>query len=206
MKQARLPFNDHAKATKPRKVGHKRTSPLCIRFSPSERAYLEKLAGKKPVGTYIRDMVLDDSVKAKRRIIAKQPEETQKLISRVFSAWVNTRFPHNITQLLLATQSSPQMFTSELCMIVLGAGNDVQAIRQTLIEVAKTCRIKDVDLLNTLLGRLKNKNIASRFNQLVLSIHIGAFILSPEVQNLILEVCAEVDAICTMLHKAVDIG
>lgn len=206
MTSVKAGFNSQAKNAKSVKKRSARTAPLSIRFTPDEREYLERKAGRMPVGTYVRDSVLEVHVKAKRRTIGKTPGEKQELISKVFSAWTETHLPHNLGQFFLATQNSPQLFTSELCMVILGAKNDAEAIRKTLMEVGKTCRISNVTLLTELLGRLRQGSIPKKFNQVVLSIHIGAFVLSPEVHALILEVCAEIDAICTMLHKAVEIG
>lgn len=42
-------------------------APFSLRLSTKERAYLEELAGKRPIGAYIRDRLLGEKAVKRRR-------------------------------------------------------------------------------------------------------------------------------------------
>ena len=56
---------------------HKAPAPFAIRFSVEERAYLEELAGGKPLGTYIREVVLDKAAQKRRPVRKPKIEDEQ---------------------------------------------------------------------------------------------------------------------------------
>lgn len=201
MTQTTKLFNDKAKTEKPKRKPKRkpRTSTLSVRFTEREREYLELKAGQLPISTFVRQLALEEEVLEDRPKLKKVASDDQKLVLRVLAAWSKTNMTSNITQLALATQNSPQLFTAELCMFVRAAKNDVDAIVKTLRE---GLGVKDSALLLKVLDRLKNPHIAKKLNQLVLTINAGAFLLSPELHALILEICAEIDFICTKLHDA----
>ncbi len=83
-------------ADKPKKKV-KAPTPFAIRFSDEERIYLKELAGSKPLGTFIRDIVLSDKVQKRRP--TRQPSIDEKQLSVVLSALGQSRLSSNLNQL-----------------------------------------------------------------------------------------------------------
>lgn len=82
-------------------------------------------------------------------------------------------------------------------------------IRQCLFKEAVTRRrrtrkapIKDKKLLGQALAELGRSRLSSNLNQIAKAIHTGTLILSPNVRAALLEACTDIQAIRTMLMKA----
>lgn len=80
---------------RPRKP-HK-LKPFSIRFSREERAYLEELAGKQPLGAYIRDQLLGD--KAQKRRKSRKPALEDGQYAALLAALGESRLSSNLNQL-----------------------------------------------------------------------------------------------------------
>ena len=63
-------FNGAAPAGKPA-ASHRKTPPFSLRLSEEEREFLDQQAGKQPLGAYIREQLLGDAVRQKRRTVRK---------------------------------------------------------------------------------------------------------------------------------------
>lgn len=74
-----------------------KTKPFPIRFTTEERAYLEELAGSRPLGTYIREQLLGDRV-AKRRSVRKPSIDDEKA-SELLAAIGRTHISSNLNQI-----------------------------------------------------------------------------------------------------------
>ncbi len=72
-------------------------APFSIRLSGEERAYLERQAGNKPLGVYIRAVLLGERA-AKRRVLRKPTVDRQQ-IATVLAALGDTRLSSNLNQL-----------------------------------------------------------------------------------------------------------
>ena len=210
MEQTSLEFNNLAEAQGETKRYPARPSPFCLRLSNAEREILEKAAGKRPLGPFIISQALKSlgitQAVTKRRKTRKNPDEENKIIGQILAEFGKSHLHQNIAQLLLATQNSPELFTAELCMVIESARHDVQTIREVLLKARGTRASCNIPALKKLLKRLKNPYLSRNLNRIVKTIHIGAFVLSPEVHSMILEVCAEIDAIRSMLMQALGLA
>lgn len=74
-----------------------RPSPFCIRLSDEERAYLEDLAGNKPLGSYIRERLLANNVQKRRAI--RRPKIEQEQYASLLAAMGESHLSNNINQL-----------------------------------------------------------------------------------------------------------
>lgn len=79
----------HSKAPK--------TRPFPIRFTSEERAYLEDLAGSRPLGTYIREQLLGD--RAAKRRSARKPSIDDEKASELLAAIGRTHISSNLNQI-----------------------------------------------------------------------------------------------------------
>ncbi|EKE78041.1 hypothetical protein [Oceanibaculum indicum] len=72
-------FTDTAKPAKPKR---RRPSSLSIRVSDEERAILQRKAGKRSIGAYVREKALGDEQAPRRRSVAK-PSIDSVLLGKV---------------------------------------------------------------------------------------------------------------------------
>ncbi|MES9930514.1 MAG: hypothetical protein ABW158_20595 [Candidatus Thiodiazotropha sp. 6PDIVS] len=82
-------------------------------------------------------------------------------------------------------------------------------IRKRLLNDAVASRrkvrkkpFKDKTLLAQALAELGRSRLSSNLNQIAKAIHTGTLILTPDVRATLLEACADIQAIRTMLMKA----
>lgn len=82
-------------------------------------------------------------------------------------------------------------------------------IRQRLFKDAVTKRrkaqknpVEDKKLLGQVLAELGKSRLPNNINQIAKAIHTGTLLLSPDVRAALLEACADIQAIRTMLIKA----
>ena len=88
-------FHQASGTAKP--TGRSKSAPFSLRFTDEERAYLEQLAGHRPLGAYIREILLREFA-AKRRIYRK-PHIDEKQIALVLAELGQSRLSSNINQL-----------------------------------------------------------------------------------------------------------
>ena len=79
------------------KTKNSRPAPFCIRLSSEERAYLEHMAGNKPIGAYIREKLLGDKVQKRRT--SRRPKIEQKQYASLLAALGESRLSNNLNQL-----------------------------------------------------------------------------------------------------------
>ncbi|MEW7986964.1 MAG: hypothetical protein AB2765_07950 [Candidatus Thiodiazotropha endolucinida] len=75
----------------------KRPSPFCIRLSADERAYLERLAGNRPLGAYIRHRLLGERAEKRREL--RNPQIGQEQYAALLAALGQSRLSSNLNQL-----------------------------------------------------------------------------------------------------------
>lgn len=80
--------------------GKQGTRPFPIRFTEAELDYLRQKAGRKPVGTYIRDQVL--GTVAQERRIQRHPRLNEKEYAALLAALGQSRLSSNLNQLARA--------------------------------------------------------------------------------------------------------
>ena len=81
------------KSAKPRRA----TTPVPIRFTESELAYLKRMAGKKPLSTFCREKLLGD--KAEKRKAARAPRLDDGQYAALLAALGQSHLSSNLNQL-----------------------------------------------------------------------------------------------------------
>lgn len=81
----------------------KRPAPFCIRLTPDERAYLERQARNRPLGTYIRDRLLGE--RAEKRRAQRRPTMEQEQYAALLAALGASRLSSNLNQLAKAANT-----------------------------------------------------------------------------------------------------
>lgn len=90
-------FGQAAAGTAPEPQKPHKLKPFSIRFSREERTYLEELAGKQPLGAYIRDQLLGD--KAQKRRKSRKPALEDGQYAALLAALGESRLSSNLNQL-----------------------------------------------------------------------------------------------------------
>tara|TARA_R110002073_G_scaffold222519_7_gene382712 strand:+ start:395 stop:838 length:444 start_codon:yes stop_codon:yes gene_type:complete len=80
-----------------RPVGKGKPSPFSIRLNEDERAYLQEMAGSRPLGAYIRERLLGDR-ELKRRSLRK-PQMGEYQYASLLAALGESRLSSNVNQL-----------------------------------------------------------------------------------------------------------
>ena len=76
----------------------KPTKPFSVRLTDEERAYLEELAGKRPLGAYIRQKLLGEKADKRKRNLRK-PTLNDKQYAELLAALGQGRWSSNLNQL-----------------------------------------------------------------------------------------------------------
>lgn len=113
----------------PQTIAHK-TKPFCIRLTDPERKLLLARAGRLPLGTYIRDVVLADQAQTRRRCL--NPVKDAEALARVLAALGQSRLANNLNQLAkavnvgaLPVMPQTEAEISEACAAVMTMRQDL---------------------------------------------------------------------------------
>lgn len=94
------------------KSGKQETRPFSIRLTDAEKRLLLERAGRVPLGTYIRDMLLSGDVQAKRRRVSN-PVADDAALARVLAMLGQSRLSNNLNQLAKAVNIGALPVTPE---------------------------------------------------------------------------------------------
>ena len=104
------------------------TYPFCVRFTKAERAYLEELAGRKPLGRYIRESLLSERAEPRKHAHRARIEDEQ--FAALLAALGHSRLSSNLNQLAksahcgtLGTPDEVQEQLDDACQAVLEMRN-----------------------------------------------------------------------------------
>ena len=112
--------------------------PFSLRLSFEERAELEKAAGNKPLGRYIREKLFDGEKPPRRR--AKQPPIADHVaLARVLSALGKSRLTNNLNQLAKAVNTGSLPVTPDTDAAIQQACDDVREVRVELLKALGRC-------------------------------------------------------------------
>ena len=125
---AKQAFADSAAA--PRR---KRPAPFSIRLSEDERAYLERKAGNKPLGTYARDKLLGDAQTTRKTQPRKQRMDYE-MLGRVLAMLGDSELATSLCMLALAAENGSLPVTEDVEGKIHSACDDIQEIRLILIR------------------------------------------------------------------------
>lgn len=121
-------FND-ATISKPRK---EIAQPLSFRVTPSERATIKRLAGKRPISTYLRHAALNGKALPRRK--AHAPDVNDVLVAQILAKLGQSRLASNLNQLAKAANMGALPLDEHLVSDLQQASRDVQAMRRDLIK------------------------------------------------------------------------
>lgn len=106
--------------------------PFSIRLTEEERRHLGEQAGRRPLATYVRDLVLSQSTQASRqRQRAKLKDDTS--LARVLAALGQSRISNNLNQIAKAVNVGILPVTPETEQDIASACQAVIAMRRDLM-------------------------------------------------------------------------
>lgn len=114
--------------------GRKKTAPpFSLRLTAEERAELERRAGSKPLGQFIREQCLSKAAQprsGKRR----RAKVDQALFAQALALLGGSRLASNMNQIAKAAHMGALPVTPELSADLDGACADIEAIRRVLMQ------------------------------------------------------------------------
>ena len=126
-------FADAAATPAKRKPKRRRPSSLSIRVSDEERAILERKAGKRSLGTYVREMALGDE-QAPRRKSAGKPAIDSVMLGQVLGKLGKSEQVACLFLLLVAAEKRRVILTETERVALHGACADVREVRAALMS------------------------------------------------------------------------
>jgi hypothetical protein len=114
----------------------KRSVPLTIRVTASEKDHLKRLAGKRSISAYVRHALLGDKVVTSRKRKAtkpRQPEMSTVEVARLLGMFGKSELATSVLALSLAAQSGALDVTPEIEDKLESACDDIQTIKLALI-------------------------------------------------------------------------
>ncbi len=127
-------FADAAAKPAKRKPKRRRPSSLSIRVSDEERAILERKAGKRSLGAYVREKVLGDE-QAPRRKRAAKPAADSVLLGQVLGKLGQSEQVACLFLLLVAAQERRVTLTADDRAALNAACADVREVRAAVMGV-----------------------------------------------------------------------
>ncbi|MEL6708616.1 MAG: hypothetical protein AAFP79_10055 [Pseudomonadota bacterium] len=108
------------------------TKPFSIRLTFEERARLERAAGNKPLGEYIRLKLLGEDAKARKAV--RRPKNDQKTLAQILAALGSSSLGPSLRELAHAAKLGALAESPETVSEINAACADISAIRSQLIS------------------------------------------------------------------------
>ena len=106
--------------------------PFSLRLTEQERIVLDRLAGTKPIGTYIRSQLFLTPSPRKRNF--RRPVKDEQSLSRLLTELGRARLANNLNQLAKASNSGSLPVTPETEKALIEACEGIQYIREQLVK------------------------------------------------------------------------
>ncbi len=113
--------------------GKKALPPFSLRLSSEERAALERAAGRKPLGAFIREKLFDGEL-TPRRTRGRRPVKDHTALAQVLGALGQSRLSSNLNQLAKAAHIGALPITPELEQELGEACAEIRAMRDDLMQ------------------------------------------------------------------------
>lgn len=120
-------FCETSSASSPKSV----PAPFSIRFSREERDELERRAGTKPLGTFIRESLLGDLAVGRRSY--RKPRIDDEKAAALLAVFGQSRIPANINQLAKRANAGTLDISDETERLLQEAAMAVLAMREALL-------------------------------------------------------------------------
>ncbi|MCM2397756.1 hypothetical protein NBH19_16920 [Rhizobium sp. S95] len=108
------------------------TKNFCLRLTDDEKRLLLERAGKVPLGTFIRNVLLGTEVQTKRRT-SRKPAMDETALARVLAALGSSRLSSNLNQLAKAVNIGALPVTPETEREIADACKAVVGMRRDLL-------------------------------------------------------------------------
>lgn len=110
--------------------------PFSIRLTESERALLLARADKLPLGTYARNVLLDEAERAPRARMNRVPAPVKdhEALAKVLAALGQSRIANNLNQLAKAVNIGALPVSAEVEQEISGACSAVASMRHHLMR------------------------------------------------------------------------
>lgn len=126
-----------------RKKPNSYPSPVSVRFTPEERALLEKAANGRTLSAFIRGQVLAENA-ARRKIRNRMPVENERELGRVLGLLGRSRIANNLNQLAKDANCGVLIMDPETRQQIEEAYAHVKSMRDCLIRalglLGENCR------------------------------------------------------------------
>ncbi len=109
-----------------------RPVPFSIRLSADERSMLERKAGNKPLGTYIRDRLLEG--RARERTSVRSPRPDYALMGKVLAALGPTDLATSICMMAKLAERGSLLVDDECAVSLQNACSDIREMRLLLVR------------------------------------------------------------------------
>lgn len=123
-------FNPCAGKPQKQPVRRKSYAPISIRFTPEERAQLEKDAAGQTLSAYVRACALK---KASPRKLPKGPVKDYRVLANIIGYFSKSNIFGDIKTLLKASEAQTLYLEPETVQALLVACNDITAMRHDLV-------------------------------------------------------------------------
>ncbi|WP_019960653.1 hypothetical protein [Woodsholea maritima] len=114
------------------KVG-KTPAPFSLRLTFEERAMLDRMAGDRPLGAFIRKQLFGDNA-TPRTLHQRKPGQDKKALAQALSVLGQSRLSSNINQIAKAAHLGSLPVGPELDDELKAACADIRAMRDALIS------------------------------------------------------------------------
>ena len=111
----------------------KTPTPFSLRLTFEERAMLERMAGDRPLGAFIRKQLFGENA-APRTLHQRKPEPDKKALAQALSALGQSRLSSNMNQIAKAAHLGTLPLGPELEEELSVACADIRAMRDALIH------------------------------------------------------------------------
>ena len=108
-------------------------SPLCVRVSPEERAWLEHNAGSMTISAFIRWLIFGDNATPRKRRI-KRPIKDYIALAQIFALIKQTQAWNNLNQIARGINSNTWIVTPETEKLLQEACKAIIEIRDMLMK------------------------------------------------------------------------
>ncbi|MDJ1008791.1 MAG: hypothetical protein QNJ13_13325 [Paracoccaceae bacterium] len=125
-------FVDAASAEAKPKPKKRRASPLSIRLSEDERSQLQALAGRTPLGTYVKACLFDG--KTPRKAPKGNSARDYELLARLLAGLGQTDAFRNLDQLVRMAEDGSLDLSDETVQTILAACVCLSAMRGDLVK------------------------------------------------------------------------
>lgn len=109
-----------------------RPKPFSIRLTVEERAWLERKAGNKPLGTYIRDRLLGDQ--AAGRTVVRSPSTDYGMLGKVLAALGPSDLATSICMMAKLAERGALLVDDDCATSLQNACADIRAMRLLLVR------------------------------------------------------------------------